>query len=283
MLLHHVRGATSFDDLKRVTVDGVSVLCETFKEACIQRGLLQTDDEYHTALRDASRVVMPFMLREHFALLLLQVHLQDPRALWDALKAELSADFLHTRRIARNDLSLPLNEVDEQHALHRINAILVANGASLKTYDTLPQLAVLAASNAGEPYIIQAELAYDMPTLAAKVAANALRLTGEQRAIYEEIVAALDAAGADDYVPSSQVFFIHAAGGCGKTFLLELILDTVRSRGQIALATATCGVAALLLEGGCTAHHRFKLGLELNDDSRCGITPSEPEGQLMMK
>ena len=42
VLLHHVPGARSWDDLK--TVDGV--LLPTFKEACVQRGLLQDDKEW---------------------------------------------------------------------------------------------------------------------------------------------------------------------------------------------------------------------------------------------
>jgi hypothetical protein len=43
--------------------------------------------------------------------------------------------------------------------------------------------------------------------------------------------------------------FLYSPGGCGKTFLLNLILAAVRAEGEIALATATSGVAALLLDG----------------------------------
>ena len=41
--------------------------------------------------------------------------------------------------------------------------------------------------------------------------------------------------------------FVDAPGGTGKTYLMNLILSTVRSHGHIALATASSGIAATLL------------------------------------
>jgi hypothetical protein len=210
------------------------------------------------------------------------VSLADPRRLWDAFRVQMSEDFLHRRRTAQANFDLPFSEEDEQLALHNISDILTANGKSYEVdCRTLPALADAPAAAGSRPYVVQMELEYDRALLAARVAANVALLTAEQAAIYNDILAAVDAVNRPDYVPVAQVYFIHAGGGCGKTFLVSLVLDTVRSRGKIALATATCGVAALLLEGGCTAHHRFKLGIDLDDDSRCGMAPSTPDGQLM--
>ena len=50
------------------------------------------------------------------------------------------------------------------------------------------------------------------------------------------------------------VFFLEGFGGTGKTFLINLILAKVYSDGGIALATASSGIAATLLDGGTTAH-----------------------------
>lgn len=44
--------------------------------------------------------------------------------------------------------------------------------------------------------------------------------------------------------------FIDAPGGTGKTYGLNTFLNYARSRGDIALASAFSGVAALLLTGG---------------------------------
>ena len=46
------------------------------------------------------------------------------------------------------------------------------------------------------------------------------------------------------------MFFVNAPGGYGKTFLIETLLSTVRGMGKIALAVASSGIAAELLEGG---------------------------------
>merc|ERR1712215_330469 len=54
--------------------------------------------------------------------------------------------------------------------------------------------------------------------------------------------------------------FTDARGGCGKTFILNAILGAIRSLepgGCVALAMATTGIAANLLELGRTFHSRL--------------------------
>ena len=46
-------------------------------------------------------------------------------------------------------------------------------------------------------------------------------------------------------LPTINLFFIYAAGGCGKTFLCNTIAAEVRRRGQVALCVASSGIAAL--------------------------------------
>ncbi|XP_050063125.1 ATP-dependent DNA helicase pif1-like [Aphis gossypii] len=57
--------------------------------------------------------------------------------------------------------------------------------------------------------------------------------------------------------------FLNAPAGTGKTFLINLLLTKVRSNRSIALAVASSGIAAMLLEGGRTAHSAFKQPLDL--------------------
>ncbi|KAH8957187.1 hypothetical protein BDL97_07G078900, partial [Sphagnum fallax] len=45
------------------------------------------------------------------------------------------------------------------------------------------------------------------------------------------------------------------------------------SQRRIALAVASSGIIALLLEGGRTAHSRFKIPIDLHEQSMCMITP----------
>ena len=72
-------------------------------------------------------------------------------------------------------------------------------------------------------------------------------------------------------LPTINLFFIYAAGGCGKTFLCNTIAAEVRRRGQVALCVASSGIAALLLDGGRTSHSRFKISLSIHEDSVAGL------------
>ena len=62
-------------------------------------------------------------------------------------------------------------------------------------------------------------------------------------------------------------FFVSGPGGTGKTHVYSLLLASVRLQGRVALAVASSGVAALLLEGGTFGHARFKIPLELDFDT----------------
>src|SRR5213079_285712 len=66
-------------------------------------------------------------------------------------------------------------------------------------------------------------------------------------------------------------FFLEGFGGTGKTFLINLVLAKIRSDRGIALATASSGIAATLLDGGTTAHSRFKIPIDIQSDSTCNI------------
>ena len=61
--------------------------------------------------------------------------------------------------------------------------------------------------------------------------------------------------------------------GTGKTFLINLLLANIRSQNKIALAVASSGIAATLLEGGRTSHSAFKLPINLshNETPMCNI------------
>ncbi|CAA0810729.1 Unknown protein [Striga hermonthica] len=76
-------------------------------------------------------------------------------------------------------------------------------------------------------------------------------------------------------------FFIDGPGGTGKSFLYRALLATIRSRGGIALATATSGIAASILSGGRTAHSRFKIPIDLSTSCTCRISKQSSLGCLI--
>ncbi|GJX10424.1 DNA helicase [Tanacetum coccineum] len=68
-----------------------------------------------------------------------------------------------------------------------------------------------------------------------------------------------------------------------KTFLWRTITSSLRSHGKIVLAVASSGIASLLLPAGRTAHSRFKLPLELTDESLCHAKNKSQLGNLLVE
>ena len=84
-------------------------------------------------------------------------------------------------------------------------------------------------------------------------------------------------------ISNKNLQFVDGPGGTGKTFLYNLILATIRKDNDIAIAVASSGIASLLLPGGRTAHSRFKIPINLNEDSLCQIPRQSDEAKLLQK
>src|SRR5581483_4734651 len=125
-LLTHVKGATSFDDLKSVN----GYLYETFKEACIHLGLLQNDTEWVTCLYEASQIKTGRQLRHLFAMILLHCQPTAPEKLWNSYKTFLYEDILY--RNHQSTQNIQDNITIEHMALNQLNHYLQLNGKSLK-------------------------------------------------------------------------------------------------------------------------------------------------------
>jgi hypothetical protein len=89
------------------------------------------------------------------------------------------------------------------------------------------------------------------------------QLNPEQRVVYDNVMA----------VVNCRAFFVDGLGGTGKTFLYSYLLSTVRAQGRVTIVVASSGIAALLLDGGHTAHSCFKILVQgLNNTSTCYIS-----------
>ncbi|XP_044592065.1 uncharacterized protein LOC123270186 [Cotesia glomerata] len=79
------------------------------------------------------------------------------------------------------------------------------------------------------------------------------------------------------------IYFLDAPGGTGKTFLISLLLATIRSQNEVALALASSGIAATLLEGGRTAHSALKLPLnmQINETPACNIVKNSAMAKIL--
>ncbi|XP_057745360.1 uncharacterized protein LOC130963244 [Arachis stenosperma] len=100
--------------------------------------------------------------------------------------------------------------------------------------------------------------------------------TPKQRYAFDKIVTVV-------YCDEGGFFFVYGHGGTGKTFLWNLMSVEIHSRGDIVLNVTSSGIASLLLPNGRTAHSRFKISLNITEDSECNIKPGSPQAMLLLK
>jgi ATP-dependent DNA helicase PIF1 len=116
-------------------------------------------------------------------------------------------------------------------------------------------------------------MSFNMVALEEHVSDNRPKLNPCQREAYESVMAAIDSR-------QGGLFFLDGPGGTGKTFVENLLLATVRGRGDIALAVASNGIAALLLEGGRTAHSMFSIPIPCEHNAVCEVEKEGHKAQL---
>ena len=128
-----------------------------------------------------------------------------------------------------------------------------------------------------DPVLVREEKDYNLTELLASVEAVVPMFTPEQLHIFNTVMEAVR-------YKKSMWAFVDARGGCGKTFLLNAILSSVRSMesgGCVALAMATTGIAANLLELGRTFHSRLKAPLTATGDSMLQISAQSSLAKLV--
>jgi len=102
------------------------------------------------------------------------------------------------------------------------------------------------------------------------------RLNDDQRIAYETILNAVTN-------KEGKLFFVYCSGGTGKTFVWTTLLSRLRGQGKIVLAVASSRIASLLLLGGRIAHSRFKIPIDLHNESTCNITQQMKVAELVRK
>ncbi|GFU99553.1 ATP-dependent DNA helicase PIF1 [Trichonephila clavipes] len=270
LLLINIRGPISFQDLR--TVNGQ--LYATYRQACQGLNLLENDAHWDTALADASNTARPQHIRTLFAIILATCFPSNPKGLWEKYKDYMSEDILHRLRAANQnpDIQFTPNVYNEALILIEDICLTIAN-------KELVQLGMPASNRPANNLFdrdLQRETHYDSDKLGTFVRTNLPQLILEQRIAYDRIMRTITE-------QSGGLFFIEAPGGTGKTFLLSLILATIRSRNNIALAIASSGIEGTLLDGGRTTHSALKLPLNFQNTEAptCNISKNSGMGKVL--
>jgi hypothetical protein len=230
------RPASSFEDLR--TVNGIQYA--TFQEAATNLGVFEDLSEAEYAFSESVRVLKtPGQLRFLFAEMLLADCILTPLRFWNNFKGHLTLD------MSLRYPDAPQFATDQ--ALIHISRLLEEHGKKPADYH-LPQPDIPARE-------VEHELRKWAPVarlLGNRARARRSSFNAEQCAIFERIVLAVNE-------EQPLLLFIDGKAGVGKSFLINVLCDELRSRNIVVLPTATSAFAAQLYPGGRTLHSTFKV------------------------
>ena len=278
LLLHQTR-VTNWNDLRTVN----DVVYEKHREACDALGLLKDDEEWRNCLQEAADSQSPMLTYNLFITILTQCLPDNPAALWEQFKYEICERFFR-----QENVHAWLNASDEEKdecvelGLRQIKtdlAVINQNEEKSNDFYCLPEPEHYEFG--GVPKIIVKEQNYVQSRQRQIYEKNYDHMdesngADSQKQVFENLMEAIDNPPEEGYIA-----FIDAPGGTGKTFVLNTILAKIRSRGEVALACAFSGVAALLLEGGCTVHKRFDVKPSMPQEQQFTIKRNSALAELM--
>jgi len=270
ILLYAVKAPKSFEELRSYQ----GQVYPTFQEACLARGLLESDDEWDTCLTEAASIQTGSQLRRLFVTILLGNSPSDSNGLFIKHVPHLSDDCNYRLRTFFHIDNL-IEEQIISLALHYIERSLQQAGKTLADC-SLPQPTITFDNLNGISRILAEEMNYNTTQLRAKWDADYAQANVEQKLILDAVIITLDS-------QPGRLFFIDGPEGTGKTFVENLILAYVRSHGSIALSVASSGIASILLDGDQTSHARFRIPLEIQADSNCNIKAQSTLADLLRR
>ena len=258
LLLLHVKGAISFDDLK--TVNGI--IQPTFTAACLALGLIEDDEEWIRAMNEATVWMMPVQLRRLFVRILIHCQPVHPEELWDKFKDAMSEDFSRTNEIT----------ISHQKAYAHINTILNVEGRALTDFPTMEQRVEQHISDDNDDTNNTT-----LPQMMQLGQQQYMQLNNEQKEIVDTILRAVDVNSQD----RNNCICIDGPGGSGKTFIYTTIYNILTSKNIKVYSMAFTGIAATLLPHGKTVHKTFGLPVPMYHDSSSRIKAQSKEGQSL--
>nr|XP_025660692.1 uncharacterized protein LOC112756337 [Arachis hypogaea] len=272
LLLNIQKGCLSYVHLR--TVNGV--VYGSFKEACYALGLLQDDKEFIDAIIEASTWASGNYLRDLFVVLLLSNNVVRPEVVWEQCYHVLSEDilFCHRKNMQCADLELSPEQIMNM-TLAKIEDKLQGNGRSLKEFDKMPYPSSDVIDGLEDRLLLD-ELNFDVDALTKELNNNLSNMNIGQRKVFDVIIQAVNG-------NAGGFFFVYGCGGTGKTYLYRTLSAAIRSKKGIVLNVTSSRIASLLLPNGRTAHSRFKIPLELTEDSVCCIKQGTSLAKLICK
>ncbi|GAA0171615.1 hypothetical protein LIER_41192 [Lithospermum erythrorhizon] len=246
-LIEQLRCLTSYNDLLMVG----GIMCETFLDAAYKRGLLHNDDDISKTMEDASTYRMPSELRRLFATLLHYCRPSNVRKLFDEYYEQMAEHF------TRLQAQLNLSDRDIRHkVLQGINDTLESLERDVNKYHLVSFNYV---SLEFERYLreIIVEKGIHVPDEDLHPINH---LNVQHRYAFDTVFNAA-------MLTIGGIFFVDGLGGTGKSFLYNVLLAHIRSKGYIVLIVVSLGIASSGFLDGRTTHSRFKIPIDAGPES----------------
>ncbi|KAL8618647.1 hypothetical protein ACOMHN_048823 [Nucella lapillus] len=221
------------------------------------------------AMEEACATQSRKLLRDLLAIILVSCNPSQPGHLWVNFRDHLAEDFLISFRREVGDEAAQYTDTIYNQAVWAIeDQLLALAGKHTEEFD-MPKAERKTTDWVSREYHQQTN--YNKSELKTTVKDQLCKLTPDQRSAFDDFMKMVE--NIEDNGCRQNMMFIDAPGGTGKTFIINLILAAVRSTGRIALATASSGIAATLLQGGKTLHSTFKVPLSADKQDRpmCAI------------
>ncbi|XP_064637083.1 uncharacterized protein LOC135493587 [Lineus longissimus] len=263
LLLGHIKGPTSYDDLRNYQQHEYN----TFKETALAMGLLEDDSEWTVALMEVSQYGTGKQIRATFAVILQYCSPTVPKTLYDKFFTDMSEDIVYQEMQLRNCTRDKVNaQTIHDRLLTSLNEELSLMGGSLANIDGMPQPNPLTEEE--KVAMLLKDEIYDKYEQASIFHKDYPSINEKQAELFNLIQLAVHSQPEDNI---TKQFVLNSPGGYGKTFTMKLIAAKIRAEGLIVLNVASTGLAAQNLIGGRTAHSRFKIPIPIMEDSTCNI------------
>ncbi|KAF7138016.1 hypothetical protein RHSIM_Rhsim07G0256200 [Rhododendron simsii] len=267
LLLTVVKGPKSFEDLRTFN----DVLHDTFKSACVARGLLEDDEEWVQCLQEAAIIKTGNQLRRLFSIILTQCSPIQPYELWKQFAVHICDDIAHKIRTCF-PIPSPSDAQIEDYGLYLLDQMLQESSKTLSDFPPMPQPTGNWSAVVGNRLVLEHQhLQIEAQQVDVQVDIN--RLNSAQRKAYDAITSSVLQNG-------GRIFFVSGGAGTGKTFLYNTIALKCRSLGHIVVTVASSGIASLLLVGGRTAHSTFCIPLDVMENSICVFSKQSIQAEL---
>jgi hypothetical protein len=159
------------------------IIYQTFKEACVARGLLNDDNEWYKTFDEAANWATSSQFRYLFITLLLFCNLQDEKRFYEKNWRQMVDDIQYQLIIKYHPIEYRPTEIELQDALlDELDGILAKDGYNITNY-SLPPRSMQYKSNKNNQLIIE-ELNYNTKALEDEASKLYLQLNEEQKMLF---------------------------------------------------------------------------------------------------